>query len=119
VVKEAVALTKERYPDLNCDGEMQADVAVNKNILDKLFNFSTLDQASDILIFPELNSANISYKLLSQLSECHAIGPILVPMAGSVNIIQRTAPVSEVINIATLTALLCEKQELVNKLGSK
>lgn len=119
LVKKAVALTKDRYPDLNCDGEMQADVAVNRNILKKLFEFSSLDQASDILIFPELNSANISYKLLSQLSECHAIGPILVPMNGSVNIIQRTAPVSEVINIATLTALLCEKQELVNKLGAK
>jgi malate dehydrogenase (oxaloacetate-decarboxylating)(NADP+) len=114
-VKKAVALTKEQYPELICEGEMQADVAVNHNIMKKLFDFSNLDAPTDVLIFPELNSANISYKLLSQLAECHAIGPILVPMNGSVNIIQRTAPVSEVINIATLTGLLCEKHEMLKQ----
>jgi len=115
LVKKAVALTKQRYPDLICDGELQADIAVNKGIMDKLFDFSDLDQASDILVFPELNSANISYKLLSQLSECNAIGPILVPMNGSVNIIQRTAPISEIVNMCTLTALLAEQQEILKK----
>ena len=49
------------------DGEMQADVAVNKNILDKLFDFHDLDDQTDILIFPNLSSANISYKLLASL----------------------------------------------------
>ena len=109
-VKKAVAITKARYPELKCEGELQADVAVNKGIMDKLFNFSELDQAADILIFPELNSANISYKLLSQLADCQAIGPILVPMASTVNIIQRTSPVSEIINMCTITALMVEKK---------
>ncbi|MGB0452271.1 MAG: NADP-dependent malic enzyme [Bacteriovoracaceae bacterium] len=105
-VKKAVELTKEKSPKLIVDGELQADVAVNKNILDKLFNFSTLDQPADVLIFPDLNSANISYKLLQQLSDCTAIGPILVPMNKPINIIQRTASITEVVNMVNLTALL-------------
>ena len=110
-VKKAVQITKTKRPDLIVDGEIQADVAINKNIMNKLFDFSQLDQAADILIFPELNSANISYKLLQQLSECDAIGPILVPMNGSVNIIQRTAPVGEILNMAALTALLSQEEQ--------
>jgi len=110
-VKKAVSVTKSRYPNMVVDGEMQADVAVNKNILDKLFNFHSLSGPTDILIFPDLSSANISYKLLSQLSQANAIGPLLVPMKNTVNIIQRTAPVSEIINMCNLTALLSEEQE--------
>lgn len=108
-VKNAVELTKTRYPNLVCDGEVQADVAVNKNLLDKLFNFSTLDAPTDILIFPDLNSANISYKLLAQLANCQAIGPILVPMNKPANIIPRTSSVTEIVNMCTLSALLTDK----------
>ncbi len=114
-VKKAVQITKSRYPDMTVDGEMQADVAVNKQILDQLFNFSTLNEPTDILIFPELNSANISYKLLSQLTEASAIGPILVPMRATVNIIQRTASIKEIVNMCNLTALLSEEEELIHK----
>lgn len=105
-VKNAVKICKDRNPDLIVDGEVQADVAVNHHIMDKLFSFSDLDQSADVLIFPDLNSANISYKLLQQLSEAEAIGPILVPMNNAINIIQRTATVSEVIKMATITALM-------------
>ena len=111
-VRRAVSVTKSRYPNMIVDGEMQADVAVNKNILDKLFDFHTLSGETDILVFPDLNSANISYKLLSQLSEANAIGPILVPMNGAVNIIQRTAPVAEIINMCNLTALQTQAEHL-------
>ncbi len=105
-MKEATKLTKEKYPDLIVDGEVQADIAVNKGIMDKLFDFSELEKDADILIFPELNSANIAYKLLQQLSEASAIGPILVPMADTVNIIQRTASIPEIINLSRLTGLM-------------
>ena len=113
-VKNAVRIAKENYPMLNVEGELQADVAVNKGVLEKLFDFSNLNGETDILIFPELNSANISYKLLSQLSDGQAIGPILVPMKGTVNIVQRTAPVSEIVNMAYLTALLAEEENNFN-----
>jgi malate dehydrogenase (oxaloacetate-decarboxylating)(NADP+) len=109
-VKRAVKLTKTKYPGLIVDGEVQADVAVNKNLMDKLFNFSNLDGPTDILIFPELNSANISYKLLSQLANANAIGPILVPMNHSANIIPRTASVTEIVNMCVLSAMLTDKR---------
>lgn len=109
-VKRAVKLTKTRYPNLIVEGEVQADVAVNKNLMDKLFNFSELDGPTDVLIFPELNSANISYKLLAQLANANAIGPILVPMNHSANIIPRTASVTEIVNMCVLSAMLSDKK---------
>ncbi len=109
-VKEAVRLTKHKYPNIVCDGEMQADVATNPQIMKNLFNFCTLDKPADILIFPDLNSANISYKLLTQLGDAHAIGPLLVPMAKTVNIIARTASVNEIVNMSILTAIMAHKR---------
>ncbi|GAB4024148.1 MAG: NADP-dependent malic enzyme [Bdellovibrio sp.] len=117
-VKEAVKITKGRYPDMKVEGEMQADVAVNKGIMDKLFDFNTLDGPTDILIFPDLGAANISYKLISQLANVTPIGPLLVPMAGTTNIIQRTATVAEIVNMCTVTALLSEEEDLIYKKGA-
>lgn len=108
-VKEATEITKNTYPELIVDGEIQADVAVNTFIMNKLFSFSKLDRGADILIFPELNSANIAYKLLSQLSDTTAIGPLLTSMNKTVNIIQRTASINEIINMTMITALLKEE----------
>lgn len=107
-IKKAVNITKERYPDIICDGEMQADVATNYRILKNLFPFSNLDGAANILIFPDLNSANISYKLLTQLSNTVAIGPLLVPMNKTVNILAKTSSVTEIKNMTILTALLSQ-----------
>ncbi|WP_419172764.1 NADP-dependent malic enzyme [Halobacteriovorax sp.] len=104
-MKNATKMAKEKYPELIIEGEMQADVAVNENIMNHLFDFSKLGGSADILIFPELNSANISYKLLAQLSEASAIGPILAPMNQTVNIIQRTASIKEIVDSCRLTAL--------------
>lgn len=105
-MKKACELTKIKYPELKVEGEMQADVAINKNIMNKLFDFSNLESSADILIFPELNSANIAYKLLQQLSEADAIGPIQVPMTNTVNVLQRTSSIPEIVNMCRLTALL-------------
>ncbi|MCT4640946.1 MAG: NADP-dependent malic enzyme [Bacteriovoracaceae bacterium] len=105
-MKEASELTKEKMPNLMVDGEMQADVAVNDTIIKNMFKFSDLDRSADILIFPDLQSANISYKLLSQLSDCTAIGPVLAPMEHPINIVQRTSTVEQIINMSHLTALL-------------
>ncbi|MFG1500746.1 NADP-dependent malic enzyme [Halobacteriovorax sp. XZX-3] len=113
-MKLATKMAKEKYPELKIEGEMQADVAVNHGIMKNLFNFSELDKSADILIFPELNSANISYKLLAQLTEASAIGPILVPMNKTVNIIQRTASIKEIVDSCRLTALRA-LEEKVNR----
>jgi malate dehydrogenase (oxaloacetate-decarboxylating)(NADP+) len=108
-IAQAVALTKEREPNLDVDGEMHADVAVNHDLLEKLFNFSTLQKSADILVFPELQSANISYKLLAQLAGATPIGPVLVPLKHAINIVQRTSSVDEIINMTHLTAVISEK----------
>jgi malate dehydrogenase (oxaloacetate-decarboxylating)(NADP+) len=117
-IKNAVELTKKKYPDLIVDGEIQSDVAVNKNIIKQLCDFCEFEEAADVLIFPDLNASNIAYKLISQLADCTAIGPILVPMNAAVNIIQRTATVSEIIDICNLTTLLhFEKNDKGEKNG--
>jgi malate dehydrogenase (oxaloacetate-decarboxylating)(NADP+) len=105
-IQKAVQITKQLCPNMIVDGEIQADVAVNKHLLKNLFDFSSLDDSADILIFPDLNSANISYKLISQFSEVQPIGPILAPMNQAVNIVQRTSNVNEIINMSYVTALL-------------
>lgn len=107
-MQKAVNLTKERLPELMVDGEMQADVAVNHEILNNLFKFSSLKKSADILIFPDLQSANISYKLLSQLADCTVLGPILAPMEEAINIVQRTSSVEEIVNMCHITALISE-----------
>jgi len=88
---------------------MQADVAVNSDIIKGLFDFAELKDPADILIFPELNASNIAYKLLAQLSEATPIGPVLIPMKDAANIVQRTATVDEIVNMSHLTAVMGTK----------
>jgi malate dehydrogenase (oxaloacetate-decarboxylating)(NADP+) len=105
---EAVKLAKAKDANLIADGEMQADVATNADIMRNLFDFCTLDKAADVLIFPDLNSANISYKLLAQLGGATPIGPILLPLKHAINIVQRTSTVDEIVNMSHLTALISQ-----------
>ena len=114
---EAVKIAKSKDANLIADGEMQADVATNTEIMRTLFDFSTLDKAADVLIFPDLNSANISYKLLAQLGGATPIGPILLPLKYAINIVQRTSTVDEIVNMSHLTALISQdiKTYLQNK----
>lgn len=106
---EAVKIAKAKDSRLIADGEMQADVATNTEIMKNLFEFCSLDKAADILIFPDLNSANISYKLLAQLGGATPIGPILLPLKHAINIVQRTSTVDEIVNMSHLTALISQE----------
>jgi malate dehydrogenase (oxaloacetate-decarboxylating)(NADP+) len=106
---EAVKIAKSKDANLIADGEMQADVATNTDIMKNLFEFCSLDKAADILVFPDLNSANISYKLLAQLGGATPIGPILLPLRYAINIVQRTSTVDEIVNMSHLTALIAQE----------
>jgi malate dehydrogenase (oxaloacetate-decarboxylating)(NADP+) len=106
---EAVRIAKSKDANLIADGEMQADVATNTDIMKNLFEFCTLDKAADVLIFPDLGSANISYKLLAQLGGATPIGPILLPLKHAINIVQRTSTVDEIVNMSHLTALISQE----------
>ena len=108
-MSKAVGIAKSMDPTLIAEGEMQADVATNFDIMKNIFDFSALDKAADLLIFPDLNSANICYKLLSQLGGATPIGPILLPLRYAVNIVQRTSSVEEIVNMSHLTALISQE----------
>ena len=104
-VRRAVDLLHEREPDLQVDGEMQADTAVVERILTRTYPFARLRSAANVLIFPNLDAANVAYKLLERLGGAQAIGPVLVGMAQPVHVLQRGAEVNEIVNLAVLAAI--------------
>jgi malate dehydrogenase (oxaloacetate-decarboxylating)(NADP+) len=104
-VAEAVRLVQAREPELEIDGEMQADTAVVESILRHRYPFARLRHAANVLIFPDLNAANTSYKRLARLGGAQAIGPILLGTAKPVHIIQRDSDVSDIVNAAVIAAV--------------
>jgi len=104
-VQRAVALLHEREPALQADGEMQADTALVERILMKTYPFSKLKGPANVLIFPNLDAANISYKLLDRIGGAEAIGPILVGMAQPVHVLQRGSDVNDIVNMAVIAAV--------------
>jgi malate dehydrogenase (oxaloacetate-decarboxylating)(NADP+) len=105
MMKDAVAIAKKRRPDLIIDGEMQVEPAVDEKIAGEFFPFSAIQGDANVLIFPNLSSANIAYKLLQRLGGAEAIGPILVGLNKPVNVIPTGADVQDVVNIATFTSI--------------
>ena len=108
-VREAVRLVKLRRPDILIDGEMQGDTAVVPQIVDETFPFCEIKGGANVLIFPDLQSANICYKLLQRIGGAEAIGPILVGMNKPINVLQRSADVDEIVNMAMITVLEINK----------
>ena len=104
-VRKAVEIIKEKAPGLIIDGEMQSDTAVVTEILQKSFPFASLKEAANILIFPDLNSGNICYKLLHHLGGAEAIGPILMGMKKPVHVLQRGDDVDDIVNMAAIAVV--------------
>ncbi|HUM01807.1 MAG TPA: phosphate acyltransferase, partial [Thermoanaerobaculia bacterium] len=99
-VREAVRIVHKRRPDLECDGEMQADTAVLPEFLRENYPWSTLTGPPNVLVFPELQSANAAYKLVWRLGKAEAIGPILMGMGKPVHVLQRGVEVADIVNMA-------------------
>jgi malate dehydrogenase (oxaloacetate-decarboxylating)(NADP+) len=112
-MRKAADLVKAERPDLQVDGDMQADTAVNGEIMRRIFPFCELKDGANILVFPNLESANISYKLLQQLGKGEVIGPFLLGVRRSANVLQRTTTVDAIVNSVVLTAL--EAQYLMER----
>jgi malate dehydrogenase (oxaloacetate-decarboxylating)(NADP+) len=105
-VKEAVKILHEKYPDLKVDGEMQANYALNGTLRYSRFPFNKLgDEDANTLIFPNLSSGNITYKVLQTLGTAEAIGPILMGMNKPVHILQRDSTVREIINMVAIAVV--------------
>ncbi|HUI74721.1 MAG TPA: NADP-dependent malic enzyme [Candidatus Acidoferrum sp.] len=104
-VRAATELVKQRDPLLIVDGEMMADTAVSQDILGRDYSFSTLKGPANVLIFPDLQSANIAYKLLVHLGGAEAIGPLLMGMSKPVYVLSRGTDVEDIVNISTIAVV--------------
>ncbi|MCY1719587.1 NADP-dependent malic enzyme [Prolixibacteraceae bacterium Z1-6] len=104
--KEAVKILHEKYPDLLVDGEMQANYALNGKLRYSRYPFNKLGDAdANTLIFPNLSSGNIAYKVLQGLGTAEAIGPILMGMKKPIHILQRDSTVREIINMTAIAVI--------------
>ena len=102
-MREATNFLHKNHPDLIVDGELQANFAVNKELINDFFPFSLLSgNSANTLIFPNLSSGNIAYKLVKEMSQNEAIGPILLGMKKPVHVLQIGSSVREILNMITL-----------------
>jgi malate dehydrogenase (oxaloacetate-decarboxylating)(NADP+) len=104
-VARAVSLVRDADPELEIDGEMQADTAVDARKLHEIYPFSHLGGPANVLIFSRLSAANSAYKLLDQLGGADTIGPVLLGMNRPVHILQRGCSVTDIINLTTIAAV--------------
>jgi len=105
-VREAVSYLHRRHPDLLVDGELQTDFALNSDMLKENFPFSRLaNKKVNTLIFPNLESANITYKLLKELNKAESIGPIVMGLRKPVHILQLGASVDEIVNMTAVAVV--------------
>jgi malate dehydrogenase (oxaloacetate-decarboxylating)(NADP+) len=111
-VREAVSYLHRHYPDMDVDGELQTDFALNDEMLRERFPFSKLvGKKVNALIFPNLDAANITYKLLKELNEADSIGPIMMGMKKPVHILQLGASVDEIVNMTAIAVVDAQQKE--------
>jgi malate dehydrogenase (oxaloacetate-decarboxylating)(NADP+) len=110
-VRRATELVKQRDPSLIIDGEMMADTALVPEILEHDYPFSTLKGGANVLIFPDLNSANIAYKLLMRVGGAEAIGPILLGLNKPAYVLPRGASVEDIVNSTALAVVDAEENQ--------
>lgn len=111
-VRDAVRYLHENHPEMVIDGEIQADFALNPEMLKAKFPFSKLaGKKVNTLIFPNLEAANITYKLLKELNKVDSIGPIMLGMGKPVHIFQLGASVEEMVNMAAIAVIDAQEKE--------
>lgn len=111
-VAEATQMVRYRRPDLICEGEMQVDAALVPEIAAKKFPESLIKGDANILIFPNLEAANISYKLVERLAHAKAIGPILQGLRKPINDLSRGCSVDDIVQLAAITSVEAQKKPL-------
>jgi malate dehydrogenase (oxaloacetate-decarboxylating)(NADP+) len=111
-MREAVEYLHRKHPDLAIDGELQTDFALNNEMLQDIFPFSKLaGKKVNSLIFPNLDAANITYKLLKELNKADNIGPIMMGMKKPVHILQLDASVDEIVNMTAIAVIDAQKKQ--------
>ncbi len=104
-IRKALEIIHEKEPNLIVDGEMQADTAVEGSILKKDFPFSNIKGEANTLVFPDLNSGNIAYKLLAQIGGANIIGPVLQGLNKSVHVMQRGSEVNQILDMVAIAVV--------------
>ena len=117
-VADAVDIVRRKHPGLVVDGEMHLDTAVVEEIVSKNYPHSRIKGDANVLVFPDLTSGNIGYKLVQRLGNADAIGPILMGMMKPVNVLQHGMTVAEIVNLAAITAVSADLQATVEKTAS-
>lgn len=107
-IKEAVALIKHHRPDLIVDGELQVDAALVPKVAEKKCPDSPIQGDANVLIFPDLESGNIAYKLVERLAKAEAIGPLLQGLKKPVNDLSRGCDYQDIVNITAFTVCECD-----------
>jgi len=108
-VAKATRLVRERAPDLVVEGEMQADTAMLPEYRQKRYPFSTMKDAANVFIFPDLNAGNIAYKLAQRMGGLEAVGPILMGLAKPVHVLHPTLGVNEIVDMAAIAVVDAQK----------
>ncbi|MEJ2638833.1 MAG: NADP-dependent malic enzyme [Desulfosarcinaceae bacterium] len=114
-VARAVGLVREKKPDLLIDGEMQADTAVTESILNGEFAFNRLGQTANVLVFPDLASCNIAYKLMNRLAGAKIVGPLLMGIDRPFNVLQRNCEVENVVDLTAITVVQAQMHRTVSQ----
>ncbi|MEO8596642.1 MAG: NADP-dependent malic enzyme [Candidatus Solibacter sp.] len=104
-VRRATEIVRRLAPELMIDGEVQADTAVVPQIIDSTYPFSTLKGGANVLIFPNLESGNIAYKLLQRIGGAELIGPLLTGLSRPVHVLQRGSEVNDIVHVAAIAVV--------------
>lgn len=115
LVRNAVAKIKEMHPDLIIDGEMQAGVAFNKDLLRENYPFSDLvNESPNVLIFPNLAAGNIAYHLLQEVGGAEAVGPVLIGLRKPVHVLQLGSSVRQIVNMVSIAVVEAQVKTAAN-----
>ena len=111
-LSKTVAYLHKNYPELVVDGEVQVDVALNPEKMAAMFPFSKLNgKAANVLIFPNLESANITYKIMKESEGISSIGPIILGLSKPIHITLMNASVDEMVNLTTFAVVDAQERE--------